>query len=102
MIRHIVLFRFRPEVDEATIAAMFAEVAALNGEIDGLIAVTAGRSESPERIERGYHHVMVVDFADWAALARYQADPRHRATGAKFVAASIGGIDGILVVDYAC
>jgi NAD(P)-dependent dehydrogenase (short-subunit alcohol dehydrogenase family) len=100
MIRHIVLFRFRADVSETAIEAMFDEVKALHGRIEGLVAVSAGRSHSPEKIERGYMHALVVDFTDWAGLQRYQDDPDHKATGAKFVAACIGGIEGILVVDY--
>ncbi len=99
MIRHIVLLRLRPDVTEAEIGAVFAEVHALQGSLPGLRRVMSGRSESPERIERGYLHGMVVDFDDWAALARYQTDPRHQASGAKFVAACQGGLDGILVFD---
>lgn len=99
MITHIVLLRLRPEVSEAAIGAVFAEVHALQGSLPGLRRVISGRSASPEQIERGYLHGMVVTFDDWAALERYQTDPRHRASGAKFVAACQGGLDGILVFD---
>ena len=99
MIRHIVLLRLRPEVSDAEIGAVFAEVQALQGSLPGLRHVASGRSASPEQIERGYMHGMVVEFDDWAALARYQTDPRHQASGAKFVAACEGGLDGILVFD---
>jgi hypothetical protein len=59
----------------------------------------ASQRESPEKIERGYHHGFVVDFADWAALAAYQAHPDHQALGAKLVENASGGLDGILVFD---
>ena len=99
MIRHIVLIKARPEVTEADIAAIFADLHRL--ELPGLLAIHSGRSESPEQIERGYMHGFTVDFADWQALAAYQAHPDHKRVGAALVAAAEGGIDGILVFDLA-
>lgn len=102
MIRHIVLVKFRPEVAEAEIAAIFADLAAIRAKLPGVIDIRAGRSESPEQIERGYMHGFTVDFTDWAALAAYQDHPDHRRVGAALVAAAQGGIGGILVFDLAC
>jgi hypothetical protein len=99
MIRHIVLIRFRPEVAEAEIAAIFADLQAIRAVLPGVLSITAGRSESPEQIERGYMHGFVADFTDWQALAAYQAHPDHRRVGATLVAAAVGGLDGILVFD---
>lgn len=95
MIRHIVLIRFRPEMAPDHIEGLFDDLRRL----PGILSITAGRSDSPEKIERGYLHGFVVDFADWDALAAYQAHPDHRALGAALVAAAQGGIDGILVFD---
>lgn len=102
MIRHIVLIRFRPGVGEPAIAAMFAELPGIAAQVPGILAVHAGRSESPEAIERGYLHGFTVDFAGWEALAAYQAHPDHRRLGAALVAAAEGGLDGILVFDLPC
>jgi hypothetical protein len=99
MIRHIVLIRFRADVSEDTISAIFADLHAIKAKLPGVLSITAGRSESPERIERGYMHGFVVDFADWDALAAYQDHPDHRRVGAALVDHAVGGIDGILVFD---
>lgn len=99
MIRHIVLIRFREGLGEAQIADIFAELHAIAGRVPGLRSITSGRSESPERIERGYHHGFVADFDDWAALQAYQDHPAHKALGARLVANATGGLDGILVFD---
>jgi len=100
MIRHIVLIKARPEVTDAQIEGIFADLHALN--LPGILAIHSGRSESPEKIERGYLHGFTVDFADWDALAAYQAHPDHKRVGAALVAAAQGGIDGILVFDLPC
>lgn len=99
MIRHIVLLRFRSAVSEDQIADLFTELHQIDSKVPGLLAITSGKSESPEQMERGYMHGFVVDFADWAALQAYQDHPDHKALGAGLVAAAEGGIDGILVFD---
>ena len=101
MIRHIVLIRFRPEVTEPAIAALFTDLAAIKAQLPGCLAVASGRSESPEALERGHMHGFTIDFTDWAALAAYQSHPDHKALGAKLVAQTAGGIDGLLVFDLA-
>ncbi len=97
MIRHIVLIRFRADVTEAQAAALLAPLGPLSARLG--FAATWGRSESPEGIERGYMHGFVADFADWDALAIYQADAGHQAFGKGLVDHAEGGIDGILVFD---
>jgi hypothetical protein len=100
MIRHIVLLKARTEVTEAHIEGIFADLHALS--LPGILAIHSGRSESPEKIERGYLHGFTIDFADWEALATYQAHPDHKRVGAALVAAAEGGLDGILVFDLPC
>ena len=98
MIRHIVLIRFRADVTEAAIAGIFDTLPRLAAKL-GVQHFACGRSESPEQIERGYMHGFTIDFADWAALATYQADAGHQAFGGALVANAVGGIDGLLVFD---
>jgi Stress responsive A/B Barrel Domain len=102
MIRHIVLIRFRPEITEAAIAAIFSDLHAVRDVVPGVLAIHAGRSESPEQIERGYLHGFTVDFSDWEALAAYQTHPDHSRVGEALVAGAQGGLDGILVFDLPC
>ena len=99
MIRHIVLIRFKPEVTEAAIAKIFAALPRLAAKLPGILAYAAGRSESPEQIERGYLHGFTIDFTGWDGLQTYADDPDHKACGAQLVAHAQGGIDGLLVFD---
>ena len=98
MIRHIVLIRFRADVTEATIAEIFAALPRLAAKL-GVLHSACGRSESPEKIERGYMHGFTIDFANWQALAEYAADPDHQVFGGQLVAHAEP--DGILVFDMA-
>lgn len=99
MIRHIVLTRFKPETPEYRIEAIYAGLAALTGKLPGAQGFTGGRSESPERIERGYMHGFTIDFDSWEALKSYADNEEHKALGGQLVQNAVGGIDGILVLD---
>ncbi|MEM7267657.1 MAG: Dabb family protein [Pseudomonadota bacterium] len=101
MIRHIVLVKFNVGLGDAEIADIWAELHALQAKIPGVIAITSGKSESPEQIERGYMHGFVADFESWDALAIYADHPDHKKLGGRLVANAQGGIDGILVFDLA-
>lgn len=99
MIRHIVLLRFQHTTSETMISDLFAELHRINGKVPGLLQISAGKSESPEQMERGYMHGFIVDFTDWAALQAYQDHPDHKVLGGKLVEAAIGGLEGILCFD---
>lgn len=99
MIRHIVLTKFKPEVQEEKVREIYAGLAALAERLPGAHHFTGGRSESPEQIERGYLHGFVIDFDGWDALENYAGNEEHKALGAQLVKNAVGGIDGILVVD---
>ncbi|MGL4488296.1 MAG: Dabb family protein [Rhizobiaceae bacterium] len=99
MIRHIVLIKFKADFLPTMIDAIFTDLVAIKNKLSGVISITCGKSESPEKIERGYMHGFVVDFTDWAALEAYQQHPDHKGVGARLVANAVGGLDGILVFD---
>lgn len=99
MIRHIVLIRFQPQVTDAEVAAIFAAIPALATKLPGVLDFAFGRSDSPEKIERGYRHGFTIDFASWTDLQSYADHPDHKVFGGQLVAHAVGGIDGILVFD---
>lgn len=98
MIRHIVLFRARPDTTDPQIAALFADLHGITPLIPGMAAVHAGRSDSPEMLERGYMYGFTIDFTDATALAAYAVHPAHVRLATALVAMA-DGPDGILVFD---
>jgi hypothetical protein len=99
MIRHAVFIRFRPEIARAERDALYASLAGLSGQLAGMGRLSAGPNVSPEGLGKGFDEGFAVDFTDAAARDAYLADPRHRAIGARIVAAAAGGPDGIFVFD---
>ena len=100
MIRHCVFINFKPEVSHEARSSMLAEIAALEGRLDGIAAVHLGDNVSPETgMDKGFSSGFIVDFVDAKSRDIYLDDAEHQKTGAKLVASSVGGIAGILVFD---
>lgn len=100
MIRHCVFIRFRPDVTQAGKDEIFAEIEALKARIPGFLAAHVGANVSPEiGMDKGFSDGFIVDFDGPAARDAYLGDEEHRKTGAKIVAAAVGGIAGVFVYD---
>jgi hypothetical protein len=99
MIRHCVFVKFRPEINDAQRADIYAGLNALVGQIDGLLSAQFGPNVSPEGLAQGFNNGFIMDLAEEAARDRYLVDPAHKAAGAKLVAALEGGRDGLIVFD---
>lgn len=100
MIRHIVSLRFRVDTPQATKDALYRDLAALSGHINGIEDFHSFANVSVEDdLVRGFRDVFWFDFRDEAARDAYLADPTHREVGARLVAELEGGMDGLLVAD---
>jgi Stress responsive A/B Barrel Domain len=99
MIRHLVLVKFAVDARAETIEAIFRELDGLKAVVPGMLSFQGGANVSPEGLSRGFTHAFVVDFADIAARDGYLVHPAHQAAGARLVAATQGGIEGLVVID---
>lgn len=97
MIRHVVLCRFRTDADVDTV---FAAIRGLKDKIPGILAVTCGKDNSPEGLQKGFTHGFTVDFTDAAARDAYLPHPDHQVVGKMVVAALDGGLAGLTVLDW--
>jgi hypothetical protein len=97
MIRHVVLCRFRKDAD---VAAVFAAIEGLQHKIPGILAVTCGKDNSPEGLQKGFTHGFTVDFVNAAARDDYLPHPDHQVVGKMVVEALDGGLAGLTVVDW--
>ena len=99
MIRHVVLCRFRADVDECAREALYERLVELCDALPNVLGASFGANASPEGRDQGYDGGFVIDFVDDAARDAYLADEAHRAIGADLVAALDGGRDGLIVFD---
>lgn len=95
MIRHILFVKFKPTV----VAAQIDEVKALFDSmtnIAGVDAVEWGVNDSPEGLDKGYTHIVLMTFADEVSRQAYLPHPEHEALKQVFVPL----VDDIVVLDY--
>ncbi len=73
---------------------------ALDAHIDGILDFRSFANISVETpLVRGFNDVFWFDFRDLAVRDAYLADPVHRQIGARIVAETAGGPDGVQVFD---
>jgi len=99
MIRHCVFVKFRADVGTSEREAIYDDLRALKGKLDGLVADSYGPNVSPEGLGQGFADGFMMDFRDARARDAYLVDPDHQAAGARLVAALDGGVKGLLVFD---
>ncbi|WP_374401447.1 Dabb family protein [Niveibacterium sp.] len=79
MIRHLVLFRFRPELSAVQVDEAVAAFRALQWAIDAVKAFEDGTNVSPEGLTQGYTHAFLLGFDTADARDAYLDHPAHKA-----------------------
>ena len=97
MIRHVVLMKLS---DVAQAPQIFAALKNLQSQIPGIHSISAGIDCSPEGLQCGFTHGFTVDFTDAVARDAYLPHPAHQKVGAMIEAACVGGVKGVLVLDW--
>ena len=77
MLRHVVLFTWTDEADEARRSTAVAALRRLREDVGGMSALTV--SDDAGLVEGNAHTVLIADFPDAEAFRRYSQDPVHQA-----------------------
>ncbi len=100
MIRHIVAVRFRDDITAAQKAGFYTALQALSGHLAGILDFRSFINSSPEEpVVHGFRDLFWIDFVGAAARDAYLVAPAHQAIGGQLVAAAVGGVAGIQVLD---
>ncbi|MVA34848.1 Dabb family protein [Agrobacterium vitis] len=99
MIYHCVFLRFKSAVSDAEKQSIYDAVAALKEVVPGMLDVRAGPNVSPEGLNGGFVDGFIVRFEDATVRDYYLKHPDHIAVGDRIIAATDGGLSGILVFD---
>jgi hypothetical protein len=99
MLLHCVFCAIRPDAPPGGLAAVMADLAALQGEVDGFLDFCHGPNRDFEAKSPGHGYGFVIAFRDRAAHLAYDAHPRHKDAGARLVALCDDGAQGIVVYD---
>jgi hypothetical protein len=96
VLRHVVLFAFRPDAPAGEIERVCEHFGRLPREIDLVQGFEWGTDVSPEGFQQGFTHCFLIDFASDTDRDAYLVHPAHRA----FVEAAQPVLARALVVDY--
>jgi hypothetical protein len=93
VIRHVVFFKFRPDVAATERDAALDALARLPGVIEGIESFEVGRDVLHQA--RSWDAVLVATYADLDALGAYQRDDAHVAASERLrsLCESIGSVD---------
>ena len=98
IVRHIVMFQFRPEMTATQLDEIIHRFREMALKIPGTLSFEHGPNHSPEGLDRGLTHVFMVTFQDAAARDVYLVHPDH----VRF-ATWLGGLQltqALVVVDF--
>ena len=98
-VRHVVVFRYKPDASQEKIRQITEAFAALKEQIPGILAFEHGVNNSPEKLNQGFTHVYQLTFTNAAARDVYLVHPAHKAFGT--LLGGSGVFDAAFVVDYA-
>lgn len=76
MVRHIVMWKLRPENARENALEIKRGLESLRGEVPELLSCEVGINGGGDR--NAFDLVLTADFADYAALERYRVNPAHR------------------------
>jgi hypothetical protein len=77
MIRHIILIKFKSTAKENEINDLKASFESMPSKIEGVHSVEWGFNDSPELKNKGYTHVVLMNFIDDAGRNNYLPHPEH-------------------------
>ena len=97
-VRHVVVFKYKPEATADQIKQITDAFRALQKSIPGITAFEHGVNNSPEKKNLGFTHVYTLTFEDAAARDAYLPHPEHKKFGA--LLGKLGILDDAFVVDY--
>eukprot|EP00842_Homolaphlyctis_polyrhiza_P002123 jgi/Hompol1/2911/HPOL_003063-RA len=75
VVKHIVLFKVRKDVEPAAVTALSHKLHGLKA-IEGVQSISFGETFTTER-NQGFTHALVVDMQDKETLDRYSKDAGH-------------------------
>jgi hypothetical protein len=97
-VRHIVIFKFRPDATESQINQLTQEFLSLKNKIPGIVDIEYGVNNSPEGLNRGFTHIYLLTLENAAARDAYLPHPEHQKFGE--LVGQLGILDEVFVVDY--
>lgn len=95
-VRHVVSFRFKAGADPEKIHKVEEAFAALKAKIPQIQSLEWGTNVSPEKHDKGFTHMWILNFKTPADRDAYLVHPDHKAFGAGLKEV----IEDVFVIDF--
>ncbi len=95
-IQHMVLLKFKPEVNDDSVEDVFSIIAELKQLIPGISYYAGGPYSSPEGFNQGFTHGFLMTFDSAAARDAYLPHPEHE----RVKAAILELVDDAIAFDF--
>jgi len=95
-VKHIALVKFKEGTSEQQIEKLFDEILDITETISGIEDYVSGTNMSPEGLNQGYTHGLIMTFTDAAARDAYLPHPEHE----RVKALLLPQVDSVLVFDF--
>lgn len=96
VLRHVVIFKFKPEATKQQIKTIEKAFSALPSKIAQIMDYEWGLNNSPEGLSKGFTHCFFVTFKNEEDRAIYLPHPDHKA----FVSLLTPVLEDVFVLDY--
>ena len=96
MIRHILLIKFKDSADLFEVAKLRTLFELMPTKVEGVVSVEWGLNDSPENMNKGYTHSVLMTFANEAGRQHYLSHPEHEVLKSIFAPL----LQDIIVFDY--
>jgi hypothetical protein len=96
VLRHVVIFKFKPDTGDAKLKELVDAFRALPGKIDAIQDFEWGTDVGVENLSKGFTHCFFLTFADEKGRDAYLPHAAHQ----EFVTAVKPHLDDVCVVDY--
>ncbi len=96
--RHIVVFKYKPQATQAQIQQVTENFRDLQHKIPGIISFEHGINNSPEGKNFGFTHIYMLTFEDARARDIYLPHLEHTKFGAMLQELDV--LEDVFVVDY--
>ena len=96
MIKHIVCFKFKNEVNQNSIFQISELFFSLVDKIPGILNIEGGQNNSPEGLNKQFSHCFIISFKNEDARRNYLPHPEHK----KFVNLLKPLIEDVFVIDF--
>lgn len=98
--KHVVLLRLSPQTPREAVAGIFETLDELPTKIPGILDVSSGSYDSPEGLNKGFTHGIVLTFADGDSRDRCLAHPEFEAFRALMLGEMAGGLADLIAFDF--